>query len=49
MEDEKEEKLTPYILADRNEILVKYANFSFRKLCQKSIKRLKQKKNAQEG
>ena len=30
MEDEKEEKLTPYILADRNEILVKYANFSFR-------------------
>jgi len=30
MEDQKEEKLTPYILADRNEILVKYANFSFR-------------------
>lgn len=30
MEDQKEEKLTPYILADRNEILVKYANFSFK-------------------
>ena len=30
MEDQKDEILTPYILADRNEILVKYANFSFR-------------------
>ena len=30
MENQKEEKLTPYILADRNEILVKYANFSFK-------------------
>ncbi len=30
MQDQKEEKLTPYIRADRNEILVKYANFSFR-------------------
>ena len=28
MEDQKE-VLTPYTLADRNEILVKYANFSF--------------------
>jgi hypothetical protein len=30
MQDQKDEKLTPYILADRNEILLKYANFSFR-------------------
>ena len=30
MEDQKEEVLTPYTLADRNEILVKYANFSFK-------------------
>ena len=30
MQDQKVEKLTPYIRADRNEILVKYANFSFR-------------------
>ena len=30
MQDQKEEKLTPYIRADRNEILVKYANFSFK-------------------
>ncbi len=30
MQDQKDEKLTPYIRADRNEILVKYANFSFR-------------------
>ena len=30
MQDQKEEKLTPYIRADRNEILVKYANYSFR-------------------
>lgn len=30
MQDQKAEKLTPYIRADRNEILVKYANFSFR-------------------
>ncbi len=29
MENKKEEVLTPYILADRNEILVHYANFSF--------------------
>ena len=29
MEDQKEEVLTPYTLADRNETLVKYANFSF--------------------
>ena len=29
MEDKKEEVLTPYVLADRNEILVQYANFSF--------------------
>ena len=29
MEDQKEEILTPYTLADRNETLVKYANFSF--------------------
>ena len=29
MQDQKVEKLTPYIRADRNEILVKYANFSF--------------------
>lgn len=29
MEDKKEEVLTPYVLADRNEILVHYANFSF--------------------
>ena len=30
MEDQKEEVLTPYTLADRNEILIKYANFSFK-------------------
>ena len=30
MEDQKEEVLKPYTLADRNEILVKYANFSFK-------------------
>ena len=30
MEDQKEEVLTPYTLADRNETLVKYANFSFK-------------------
>ena len=30
MQDQKDEKLTPYILADRNEILIKYANYSFR-------------------
>ena len=30
LEDQKEEVLTPYTLADRNEILVKYANFSFK-------------------
>ena len=30
MDDQKEEVLTPYTLADRNEILVKYANFSFK-------------------
>ena len=30
MQDQKEQKLTPYIRADRNEILVKYANFSFK-------------------
>jgi hypothetical protein len=29
MEDQKDEILTPYTLADRNETLVKYANFSF--------------------
>ena len=29
MEDQKE-VLTPYTLADRNEILVKYANYSFK-------------------
>jgi len=29
MEDQKEEVLTPYTLADRNETLIKYANFSF--------------------
>ena len=29
MEDQKEEVLTPYTLADRNETLVKYANYSF--------------------
>ena len=29
MENKKEEILTPYILADRNEILVQYANYSF--------------------
>ena len=29
MENKKEEILTPYILADRNEVLVQYANFSF--------------------
>jgi hypothetical protein len=29
MENKKEEILTPYVLADRNEILVHYANFSF--------------------
>tara|TARA_B100001063_G_C16589674_1_gene464987 strand:+ start:266 stop:721 length:456 start_codon:yes stop_codon:yes gene_type:complete len=30
MEDQKDEVLTPYTLADRNETLVKYANFSFK-------------------
>ena len=30
MEDQKDEVLTPYTLADRNEILVKYANYSFK-------------------
>ena len=30
MEDQKEEVLTPYTLADRNETLVKYANYSFK-------------------
>ena len=30
MQDQKDEKLTPYILADRNEILIRYANYSFR-------------------
>ena len=29
MEDQKEEILTPYTLADRNETLIKYANYSF--------------------
>ena len=29
MEDQKDEVLTPYTLADRNETLVKYANYSF--------------------
>ena len=29
MEDQKDEVLTPYTLADRNTVLVKYANFSF--------------------
>ena len=29
MVDQKEEVLTPYTLADRNETLVKYANYSF--------------------
>ena len=29
MEDQKEELLTPYTLADRNAILIKYANYSF--------------------
>ena len=29
MDDQKEEVLTPYTLADRNETLVKYANYSF--------------------
>ena len=30
MEDQKDEILTPYTLADRNETLVKYANYSFK-------------------
>ena len=29
MDDQKEEVLTPYTLADRNSTLVKYANYSF--------------------
>jgi len=30
MKNDKEEVLSPYTLAERNEILVKYANFSFK-------------------
>ena len=30
MEDQKDEILTPYTLADRNETLIKYANYSFK-------------------
>ena len=30
MEDQKDEILTPYTLAERNETLVRYANFSFK-------------------
>ena len=45
MEDQKEEVLTPYTLADRNETLVKYANFSFKAALEEVKNELKVEKD----
>ena len=45
MEDQKEEILTPYTLADRNETLVKYANFSFKAALEEVKSELKVEKD----
>ena len=45
MEDQKEEILTPYTLADRNETLVKYANYSFKAALEEVKEELKVEKD----
>mgnify|MGYP001182475943 FL=1 len=45
MEDQKDEVLTPYTLADRNETLVKYANFSFKEALSEVKEELKTEKD----
>ena len=45
MEDQKEEILTPYTLADRNETLVKYANYSFKEALSEVKKELNTEKD----
>ena len=45
MEDQKDEVLTPYTLADRNETLVKYANFSFKEALAEVKEELKVEKD----
>ena len=45
MEDQKEEILTPYTLADRNETLIKYANYSFKAALEEVKEELKVEKD----
>ena len=45
MEDQKDEILTPYTLADRNETLVKYANYSFKEALSEVKDELKTEKD----
>ena len=45
MEDQKDEILTPYTLAERNETLVKYANFSFKEALSAVKEELKTEKD----
>jgi len=45
MEDQKEEILTPYTRADRNETLVKYANYSFKEALSEVKKELNTEKD----
>jgi hypothetical protein len=45
MEDAKDEILTPYTLADRNETLVKYANYSFKEALSEVKDELKTEKD----
>ena len=45
MEDQKEEILTPYTLADRNEKLIKYANYSFKAALEEVKEELKVEKD----
>ncbi len=45
MEDQKDEILTPYTLADRNETLIKYANYSFKAALEEVKEELKVEKD----